>query len=98
MRRGGQFASDHPTAEFVSAGSYFGRRRFEGTFERNGLTMTFRGWSYSLEEYARAFEDAGFLVETMREPALRCTDDDGDPADERWRRVPRFLMLRAVKR
>ncbi len=93
----GQFISRDPKARFVIDGSYFGRRRFEDTLERNGLTMTFRGWSYSLEEYGRALELAGLLIEAVREPQLGCVDDEGDVADERWRRVPMFLMLRAVK-
>lgn len=93
----GQFVSRDPQAQFLIEGSYLGRRRFEGTFERNGLTMTFRGWSYPLEEYARALEGAGLLIETVREPPLARADDQDDDADERWRRVPMFLMLRAVK-
>ena len=93
----GQFVSGEPDAEFVIECSYFGRRRFEGTFERNRLTMTFRGWSYSLEEYARALETAGFRIETVREPPLPREDGQDDPADDRWRRLPMFLMLRAIK-
>jgi len=38
---------------FVIRGSYFGRRPFEGRFERDGLRMTLRGWVYALEDYAR---------------------------------------------
>ena len=65
----GRFASREADAAFVVSGSYLGPRRpFEGTEERAGLEMTFRGWCYPLEAYARAFEDAGFLVETLREP------------------------------
>ena len=33
----GRFASRAPDAPFVIEGAYFGRRRFEGTFERDGL-------------------------------------------------------------
>ena len=77
---------------FVIEGSYFGRRRFEGTFERDGLTVTFKGWCYPLEAYARALEDAGFEIEAIREP-LPSPD-----APERFgehHRIPMFLMLRA---
>ena len=82
----------------VIEGSYFGRRRYEGTFERDGLTMTFRGWVYALGDYCRALEDAGFLVEAVREPAI----PDGlverrGPRAARWKRVPNFLYLRALK-
>lgn len=95
----GQFAGLDPNAPFVIEETYFGRRWFEGTFQRDGLTMTFHGWSNSLEEYARALERAGFVVEAIREPRLEPDAGDGedDPADERWRRIPMFLMLRALK-
>jgi ubiquinone/menaquinone biosynthesis C-methylase UbiE len=86
----GQFVSRDPMAPFVIDGSYFGRRRFEGTFDRNGLTMTFYGWSYSLEEYTRALEAARLVTEAVREPRLPASlprigvgDDRGRPA-ETW--------------
>ena len=106
---GGRFcvAVTHPIADagrwddadrLVIAGSYFGRRRFDETFERDGLTIRFRGWVYALEEYARALEDAGFLVEALREPAMPAElVQRRGPRAERWRRVPNFLYLRAVK-
>jgi hypothetical protein len=49
-------------------GHDLGRHRFEDTFERDGLQVTLAGWRYSLEEYARALEDAGLLIERLREP------------------------------
>lgn len=30
--------------------------------------MTFRGWCHSVEEYSKALEDAGLLIEIIREP------------------------------
>jgi hypothetical protein len=54
----------------VIVGSYLGRRRYEATFERNGLRMTFRGWTHALEDYSRALEDAGLLIRALREPPL----------------------------
>ena len=62
----GAFQSDDQGAPFVIERSYLGKRRFEGTFERDGLRMTFRGWSYPLEDYARALEAAGLLIERIR--------------------------------
>jgi ubiquinone/menaquinone biosynthesis C-methylase UbiE len=88
----GQFASREPDAAFVVSGSYLGARRpYEGTFARAGLEITFRGWCYSLEAYARAFEAAGFLVQTLREP------DDPRDGPRQGRRLPWFLMGRCVR-
>jgi hypothetical protein len=78
-------------------GTYFGRRRFEGTDTRNGLTITFRGWAYPLEDYARALERAGFATEALREPAATDAEVASDPAAHRWQRIPIFLMARALK-
>ena len=93
----GRWESREPDAAFVVEGSYFGRRRFEGTFMRDGLEITFRGWCYPLEEYARALEDAGFLVEALREPPAPESEARADPSAERWRRVPNFLCFRAYR-
>ena len=89
----GRFAGPDEGAAFEITGSYFGRRKFEETFERDGLTITFRGWSSPLEEYMRAFEDAGLLVEAAREPWP--VDSSGRHAH--WHRLPLFLTFRLVK-
>ena len=71
--------------------SYLESRPFETTEERDGVRMTFRGWTHSFEDYSRALESAGLVIEAVREPP-------GAPElDARWRRVPMFLMLRALK-
>lgn len=94
----GQFAGREPEAPFVIPGSYLGRRRFEGTFERDGLTMTFRGWAYPLEAYSRALEEAGLVIERLREPsASEASRVRYGPSEERWRRIPLFLQLLARK-
>lgn len=93
----GRFESREPDAAFVVAGSYFGRRRFEETFAREGLTMTFRGWCYPLEEYVLAFEAAGLAIETLREPKPRPKAVAADEGEARWERVPLFLLLRLRK-
>jgi SAM-dependent methyltransferase len=93
----GKFETQEPDAPFVIRGSYFGPRRFDETFESNGLTMRFCGWCYSVEEYARAFEDAGLLIEALREPAQLVDVVAADPAEGRWQRVPMFLFARLLK-
>ena len=94
----GVFTGKQPEAPFVIGGSYFGRRRFEGTFERDGLQLTFRGWCYPLEDYAVALEEAGFVIERLREP--RPNDaalERFGAAELRWLRVPMFLYMLARK-
>jgi len=89
----GQFAGDDPDERFVMRPHYFDTRRVEETVEVNGLVMTFRGWTYSLEHYALALEQAGLHIEAIREP--RPTDEAG--RYERWRGIPLFLLFRAAK-
>jgi hypothetical protein len=93
----GKFQSKEPDAPFVIPGSYLGRHRMEDVFERGGLQVTFAGWRYSLEEYARALEDAGLLIERLREPAAPPAALRSRPGYERWQRLPNFLHLRAIK-
>jgi ubiquinone/menaquinone biosynthesis C-methylase UbiE len=93
LSNAGGFASSERESTFEITGSYFGRRKFEGTFERDGLTMTFRGWNNALEEYMRAFEAAGLVVERLREPLPVATT--GQYAN--WHRIPMFLTVRLVK-
>jgi SAM-dependent methyltransferase len=83
----------HPIGELVVTGSYFGRRPFDATEERDGLTMRFRGWSYDIEHYSRALERAGLAIEVLREPRPA----SGPPDYERWHRLPLFLQFRARK-
>jgi hypothetical protein len=52
--------------------------------------MTFVDCSYPLEAYARALENAGLLIEALREPT-HARDN------LRRRRIPIFLLLRALK-
>jgi SAM-dependent methyltransferase len=76
-------------APLVVGEAYLDRRWMDVPVERDGLAFTFDGWCYPLEAYTGALEEAGLLIEAMREPA--------DPAGGRWARVPMFLMWRALK-
>jgi len=98
MSDAGSFAGEQPEAPFTIPGPYLGRRRVEGTFERDGLQMTFHGWCYPLEDYARALEDAGLLMEMIREPSASEAAVGQHASYRRWQRLPMFLQLRAVKR
>jgi SAM-dependent methyltransferase len=84
----GDFESLAPDARFVIERSYFEHAAVETAAERDGLTMTFLDNHRPLEEYVDALADGGFLIERLRE----VTDTEG-----RWRRVPLFLDLRAVR-
>jgi SAM-dependent methyltransferase len=97
MSDAGRFQDVKPDSRFVVDGSYFGKRRYEEKFERDGLRVTFRGWCYPLEDYLRAFESAGFLVERLREPVAAEELVASQPSYQRWRRLPLFLQIRAVK-
>jgi SAM-dependent methyltransferase len=95
----GRFDGDEPDAPFTIPGAYLGRHRLEeATFERDGLEITFAGWRHALEDYAAALEAAGLLVERLREPAAPPAAAARHPSYHRWRRLPLFLHLRAVKR
>ena len=89
----GRFAGTDANAPFVLADSYFGRTRFEGTEERDGLRMHFAGWSQPLEDYALALRAAGLAITSLREP--RPDLDRGRHHMARWSRVPLFLWLEA---
>src|SRR2546429_1011407 len=85
----GRFLSDEDDAPYAMRSPYFETRRADESVERDGLTMTFRGWTYTLEDYALALERAGFVIQTIREPRP-------DPAAERyqrWQRVPLFMNV-----
>lgn len=86
----GEFDGDDPDAPYVFAWPYFERREIHESFEHAGLRMTFHGFARPLQDYTRALEDAGFVLEALGEPA-----DPGE--DARWKRVPGFLHLRAMK-
>jgi SAM-dependent methyltransferase len=88
----GAFETMEPDAAFVIRGSYFEGRRYEDTFERSGLKITFYSEHRPIQDYFAAIEAAGLLVERLVE-----IPDPKDPPGNRWQRLPLFLHLRAVK-
>jgi ubiquinone/menaquinone biosynthesis C-methylase UbiE len=88
----GQFTGNEDP-RFTLRTQYFASVRVEETVELDGLTMTFRGWTYNLEHYALALQDAGFKIEAIREPR----PTGAAKRYERWQQIPLFLLLRAVK-
>lgn len=94
----GQFESLDPAAPFVIEGSYLDSYQYVDEIERNGLRMTFSSIHHPLQAYFQALEATGFLTETLREvPVAEGSASDASPRHERWRRLPLFLHVRAVK-
>jgi SAM-dependent methyltransferase len=95
----GSFADDATDSSFVIEGSYLGEHRYAESLERDGLEMTFHSIHRPLEAYSLALEGAGFMVEAIREPAAppEARGRWRVPDVERWRRLPLFLWLRAVR-
>ena len=94
----GTFESDEPDARFVIDGSYFETRRTRDVLTREGLEMTFSSRHWPLEAYTRACEDAGLLIDALREVGVDDKSVQERPSQARWQRLPLFLHLRARKR
>ena len=94
LNSAGRFEQSAPDALFVIEGDYLGAFRYADTLERGGLTMTFHSAHRPLETYFNALEEAGFLVDALREPAV---PEHAIVADSwrRWQRLPLFLHVRA---
>jgi ubiquinone/menaquinone biosynthesis C-methylase UbiE len=71
---------------------YFESARVEDTVKQDGLQMTFRGWTHSLQDYAQALNDAGLVIEVIDEPR-----PDRHSRWGRWTQVPLFMNVRALK-
>lgn len=84
-------------AELDYSASYFEPREVSETVNQRGLGMTFHGWTYTLTDYVRAFEDAAFVIDRMREPRPREEQIAARPSLARWRRLPLFLFIRGIK-
>jgi SAM-dependent methyltransferase len=90
----GRFEVPAADARFVITGDYLRPFRYSERVERDGLAMTFHSQHRPIEAYFLALEEAGFLVETLREPGVP-EEALGLPSRRRWQRVPLFLHLRA---
>lgn len=94
----GRFESPLPDARFIIEGTYLGgARAFDQEVDHDGQHMHFKGWAYPLETYARAMENAGLVIEAIREPAAPEEELAKNADNVRWARIPLFLMWRARK-
>jgi hypothetical protein len=71
--------------------------RYPDELHRQGIEMTFHTEHRPIKSYARALEDAGLVIEAIREPMPNLEMAAHQPSEERWRRIPNLLMLRARK-
>jgi SAM-dependent methyltransferase len=76
-------------ATFVIDGPYFETRRFTHLERRDGMEMLFQGWDRPLSAYTAALEEAGLLIEAVREP--KSVSATGKVSQQ-----PFHLWLRAV--
>ena len=78
-----------PNSPLLLEEPYFERRRYEFFADRDGLQVTFHSFHWPLSAYTSALEEAGFLIEALREVT--------QPDHRNWWRFPLFLHVRAVK-
>jgi len=97
VRSAGGFESKDPGSPFTIAGSYFERRPWPWRHSHSGMTISIPSEHRPLEAYSAALEDAGLLIESLREPAPDPEAVAGRPPLLRWTRLPCFLHIRALK-
>src|SRR5206468_5410229 len=76
--------------------SYLGESVTDETFERDGLAMRFVSRHRPLQTYTELLAANGLLIERLREPELPEAGFNSEHAP-RWRRIPLFLHVRALK-
>jgi SAM-dependent methyltransferase len=77
---------------------YFAVRRVAVSVARDGLTMTFESIDRPLEAYSRALEDAGLVIEALREPRADPATLEPDSPLVPAAHCPYFLHLRCRHR
>jgi SAM-dependent methyltransferase len=88
----GSFESDAPDARFLIRESYLEERVYSVAAERDGLRMTFTSRHRPMQAYADALSAARLVIERIVE-----VPDPDEPPGSRWRRLPLFLQLVALK-
>jgi SAM-dependent methyltransferase len=81
----------NPSArDTIAAGTYFQTTRYQAWERRDGMSMLFQGWNSPLTAYTRPLEDAGLVIEKLREPSM--TRLDGTVTT-----IPYHLWFRALR-
>ena len=96
LNSAGAFMARDADARFAISGSYLGESYFVDEIERDGQTLRLESLHRPIHAYADALTDAGLLIEHLREVGLP-DHADTKPHSPRWRRIPLFLHVRAVK-
>jgi SAM-dependent methyltransferase len=96
LNSAGAFETRTATSPFVIEGSYLDESVTDETFERDGLAMRSVSRHRPLQRYTEVLAANGLLIERLREPALPESGFNGEHSP-RWRRIPLFLHVRAVK-
>ena len=96
LNSAGEFESLEANSPFTIHGSYLRSFRYTEPARREGVSVTFHSMHRPLDAYFRALEDAGFVVEALREHAV---PDSAirHGGHRRWQRLPLFLHLRALR-
>jgi SAM-dependent methyltransferase len=92
----GEFFAREADAPFVVYGSYLDESYYVDELERPGHRLLLESVHRPIGTYLDALTDAGLLIERFREVALP-EHADAKPYSPRWRRIPLFLHVRAVK-
>jgi len=96
LNSAGEFEGDAADSPFVIGGSYLDESFYEDNVVRDGLEITFVSAHRPLHAYTDAINDAGMLIERVREPAAP-EQAITHGSSRRWQRLPLFLHLRAVR-
>jgi hypothetical protein len=96
LRSAGGFHTKGAASPF-QVDSYFDARPWNWSSQHTGMRVTLPGVHRPLEAYTRALEQAGFTLETLREPRPSKHQAARYPESTRWLRIPCFLHLRAIK-
>jgi SAM-dependent methyltransferase len=96
LNAAGQFEGDEPESAFRIEGSYLDTSFSEDTVVRDGLEVVFSSADRPLQFYADAITSCGLLIDRIVETAVPEDAIEHDRS-RRWRRLPLFLHIRAVK-
>lgn len=96
LNSAGSFDGDDADSRFTIAGSYLEESFYTDEITRDGLDMTFVSAHRPLEAYAEALYDAGLVIQRLRETSVP-ESAIMRPRSRRWRRIPLFLHIRALK-